>query len=396
LSPLLRGPGLVNLLRDCDAETIVTCPSFAPTLDQVREELASSKPQYLITDTEQRAGYLSYSELTARASDREPPYVHIGPDTPYNIIYSSGTTGVPKGIVHTHLVRAMYCTLFSAAFRIHPESVILHAGSIVFNGAFLTLMPAMFVGAKYVLLPGFDARSFINTVYRERVTHVMMVPSQIVALLSSPHFSAEALASLEMIGTVGAPLHLEHKQQLVRALPKRFYELYGLTEGFVTILDKHDSPRKLASVGTPPAFFEMRIVNSEGADLPAGQTGEIVGRGPILMRGYYKQPQLTREAMQDGWLHTGDLGYLDEDGFLYLVDRKKDLIISGGINVFPRDIEEIAVQHPEVREVAVFGIPHQRWGETAAAAIILRSAGSTTGEELRSWINQRVPAKFQR
>jgi len=233
-------------------------------------------------------------------------------------------------------------------------------------------------------------------VEREHVTHVMMVPSQIVALIRSPHFSVDALKSLEMIGTVGGPFHLEYKKELIRSLPGRFYELYGLTEGFATVLDKNHPQSKLNSVGVPQHFSEMRIINEQGQDLASGEIGEIVGRGPFLMPGYYKRPDLTAQAIVDGWLHTGDLGYVDEDGFLYLVDRKKDLITSGGTNVFPKDIEEIIVQHPAVREAAVFGIPHERWGETPLAAVILNSGDSVTAEALRDWTNERVMAKYQR
>jgi acyl-CoA synthetase (AMP-forming)/AMP-acid ligase II len=196
--------------------------------------------------------------------------------------------------------------------------------------------------------------------------------------------------------TVGAPLHLEYRQRIHELLPGRFYELYGLTEGFVTILDKHDAPRKLASVGVPPAHYEMRILDEQNVEVPAGQVGEICGRGPLMMPGYYKRPDLTAKAIVDGWLHSGDLGYVDDDGFLYLVDRKKDMIISGGVNVYPRDIEEVIVKHPAVREVAVFGVADPKWGETPVAAVVLRQPGSVTREALGEWINERVGARFQR
>jgi long-chain acyl-CoA synthetase len=397
LSPLLREKALARLIYDSDTSAIIAAADCVGALDAIRSEVpALSAERSMVCGENRVPGYRSYCELMEAACDRDPVGIEISDDDPYNIIYSSGTTGSPKGIVHTHYVRSVYCTLFASAFRMRPESVALHAGSIVFNGAFVTLMPAMFLGAKYVLRPHFDVRDFVETIERERATHVMMVPSQIVALLASPNFSAAALRSLEMIGTVGAPLHLEYKQKLNQALPERFYELYGLTEGFMTILDKNDYGARPNSVGMPPPFFEMRILDDDGKPVPAGVTGEIVGRGPALMPGYYKKPDLTSQAIVDGWLHTGDLGYVDEDGFLYLVDRKKDLIISGGINVFPRDIEEIIARHPAVREAAVFGIPHDQWGETPLAAVILHSASAISAEELCEWINQRVEAKHQR
>ncbi len=397
LSPLLREKALAALIQDSDTGTIIASPDFAGPLATIKHELRNvPEDRFILAGPSGASGFQNYDELTTRASETEPHGIEIADSDPYNIIYSSGTTGTPKGIVHTHYIRAMYCTIFASTFRMSPESVVLHSGSIVFNGAFITLMPAMYLGATYVLHKNFDPRAFVETVERERVSHVMMVPSQIVALLGSPYFSTEALKSLEMLGTVGAPLHLEHKQKLNRCLPGRFYELYGLTEGFMTVLDKNDYARKPNSVGQPQPFFEMRIINEQGKDLTSGEIGEIVGRGPVLMPGYYKRTELTAQAIVDGWLHTGDLGYVDEDGFLYLVDRKKDMIISGGTNVFPKDIEEIIVQHPAVREAAVFGIPSEKWGETPLAAVILHQPGTVTEETLRDWINERVDAKHQR
>ncbi|HKM65595.1 MAG TPA: class I adenylate-forming enzyme family protein [Candidatus Acidoferrum sp.] len=397
LSPLLREKALAALIQDSDTGTIIASPDFADPLASIKRALGNvSDERCILTGPTHVPGFQNYDELTGLASEAEPPQIEILDSDPYNIIYSSGTTGTPKGIVHTHFIRAIYCTLFASTFRMSPESVVLHSGSIVFNGAFVTLMPSMYLGATYVLQKSFDPRAFVETVERERVTHVMMVPSQIVALLSSPHFSPTALESLQMICTVGAPLHLEHKQKLNSRLPGRFYELYGLTEGFITVLDKNHYPSKPNSVGPPQPFFDMRILNEQGKDAAPGEVGEIAGRGPALMPGYYKRPDLTAKAIVDGWLYTGDLGYVDEDGFLYLVDRKKDMIVSGGTNVFPKDIEEIVAQHPAVREVAVFGIPHERWGETPLASVILHQPGAVAAEALRDWINERVDAKHQR
>jgi acyl-CoA synthetase (AMP-forming)/AMP-acid ligase II len=397
LSPLLRGAGLISLLNDSDTLLVITNRDFVPMLDPIRDQLpAIQSGRYLLIDGHDTPGYLDYHTLKSEAGDHEPPPVEISDQDPYNIIYSSGTTGLPKGIVHSHYVRAMYCTHSSSSFRIYPESVILHTGSIVFNGSFLTLMPAMYLGATYILHPQFDAERMIRTIREEKVTHVDMVPAQVIALLNSPNFGLETCGSLECLMCLGAPLHKEYKEELHRRLPGRFYELYGLTEGFITILDKTDFPRKLSSVGCCPPFYEMKIMNEQRQEVPVGQVGEIVGRGPILMPGYYKRPDLTEAAIVDGWLYSGDLGYVDDEGYLYLVDRKKDMIISGGINVYPKDIEEVIVQHPAVREAAVFGLPHEKWGETPVAAVILKQPGQATAEELKAWVNERVGAKYQR
>jgi acyl-CoA synthetase (AMP-forming)/AMP-acid ligase II len=397
MSTLLLEPAMQSLLGDADAAAVITNAAFAPALDNIRTQLpAIAEDRYLLTDWAGQAGFQDYHGLKSQAPDEEPQGIQIDDQDAFNIMYSSGTTGLPKGIVHTHAVRAWYGATFATSYRMTPESVTMHAGSIVFNGAFVDLMPTVYVGGTYILLSQFEVEAYIETIAREKVTHVMLVPTQIVALLQSPHFTLDNLQSLEMLLTLGAPLHQAHKDELNRRLPGRFYELYGLTEGFVTVLDKNDVADKPASVGVPPAFFEMKILDPADRELPPGEVGEICGRSPILTPGYYKRQDLTDEAIKDGWLYSGDLGYLDEDGFLYLVDRKKDLIISGGVNVYPRDIEEIVIQHPDVREVAVLGIPHEKWGETPVAAVILNDQATATVEEIKAWSNERVGAKFQR
>src|SRR5262245_33945852 len=263
-----------------------------------------------------------------------------------------------------------------------PESIVLQTGAIVFNGALLTLLPAFYCGATYILHKQFDARTMIETVAAEKVTHIMMVPSQIIAMLNLPTFNPDKLKSLEMILSLGAPLHKAHKEHLNRVLPNRFYEIYGVTEGFITLV--------------PPPFYDMRIVDEEGRDCAPGQVGEIIGRGPITMAGYVNRDDLTAQTIRNGWVHTGDLGHVDYEGYLYVVDRKKDMIDSGGVKVYPKDIEEIAVQHAAVHEVAVFGIPHDKWGETPVVAVVLRAGANASAEELRDWINSRVVARYQR
>ena len=395
LSPLLTAAGLANLLRDCAPKCVITDRAMLPTIGAARRERPSARVEQLLVIGGADAESRDYAASAAKASGTLIPAAVTGDDI-FNIMYTSGTTGQPKGIVHTHFIRAMYALLMGSAWRMTPESVVLHTGAIVFNGAFVTLMPAFYHGGTYVLHRQFDAAHAIATIERERVTHVMLVPSQIVAILNSPEFRVERLASLEMMLSLGAPLHDEHKARLSRLLPNRFYELYGLTEGFVTILDRSDAMRKAGSVGKPPVFYRMRIVREDGSDCETGEVGEIIGRGPILMNGYFNRPDLTAEAVRDGWLHSGDLGYVDADGYLYLVDRKKDMIVSGGVKVYPKDVEEVVVRHPDVLEVAVFGVPDEKWGESALAAVVLRDGRQVTADTLRDWINERVGARYQR
>lgn len=396
LSPMLLGPGLASLLRDSGAVLLFTQAALRPTVEQAWSGPAGPvRTPCVITDGA-APGFLEYGPFTEASSDAEPRGIAVRGEDPYNVMYTSGTTGLPKGIVHTHEIRARYATLFANTWRMTPESVVLHSGSIVFNGAFTTLLPCFYLGATYVLHRQFDADELIRTVKRERVTHTMMVPSQIVAMLGAPAFDPGAMQSLQMILSLGAPLHREHKDELNRHFPGRFYELYGLTEGFLTILDREDAVRKDGSVGVPPQFSDIRIVREDGSPAAPMEVGEIVGRSPLLMPGYFGRPDLTAQAVVDGWLHTGDLGYLDADGYLFLVDRKKDMIDSGGVKVYPRDIEEVAVRHPLVQEAAVFGVPDERWGEVPLAAVVLKQPGAVAAVELREWINAHVGARFQR
>ena len=396
LSPLLTGIGLASLVKDSGAVCLVTRRSLLPVVEAVLADLPALAPARILLIDGGEAPWGDYAALTAAAPAHEPPTADVGPDDLFNIMYTSGTTGLPKGIMHSHRVRSMYALTLGAAWRMTPESVVLHTGAIVFNGAFVTLMPAFHLGATYILHPQFDAAAMIATIAAEQVTHIMVVPAQIIALLDSPAFDPAKLASLQMILSLGAPLPQPRKDRLNALLPGRFHELYGLTEGFVTILDKTDAVRKSGSVGCPPPFSAVRIVGDDGRDLPPGEPGEIVGRGPLVMQGYWGKPELTAQTLRDGWVYSGDIGHLDAEGYLYLVDRKKDMIDSGGVKVYPRDIEDIAVGHPGVADVAVFGIPHETRGETPLAAVVLKVGADATAAELRDWINERVAARYQR
>ncbi|MGH8765356.1 MAG: class I adenylate-forming enzyme family protein, partial [Burkholderiales bacterium] len=389
LSPLLSERTLAVMLDHCGASAVLADSQTAGTVRR-----ATNCPLKLIAGARSQE-FQNYDDFMAGApAGPGIPMTNLGSD-PLMIIYSSGTTGDPKGIVLTHFARAMYCTLYANAWRMTPESVALHAGSLVFNGAYMTLLPSAHLAARFVLMPAFDAAAVLETIARERVTHMIVVPTQLSALLSHSDFDEETVGCLEAVISMGASLQRRYKDELHRRLPGRFYELYGLAEGFQTVLDKNDYASKPDSVGAPQSFFEIKILDEQGLDLPVGEVGEIAGRGPIMMQGYYRRPDLTAAAIPDGWLRSGDMGRLDADGYLYLADRKKDMIKSGGVSVYPRDIEEVVVAHPSVQEAVVFGLPDDKWGETPVAAVVLRDR-EISAEGLREWINARVGAKFQR
>lgn len=397
LSPLLRGQGLLNLLDNSDTLLVITCSGLSVYVDEIKDNLKNIPAgNYWVIDEAKCEGYKNYHQQTKLQPSISPVTEIVEGNDAYNIMYTSGTTGLPKGIVINHEVRALYCSLFANAFRMKPESVVMHSGGIIFNGSFLTLMPAMYLGCTYILQDHFDARQVIETIKSENVTHTILVPSQIIACLQQEDFNKQNLPSLEYILSVGAPLLHGQKEALNEKLPGVFYELYGLTEGFMTVLDRTESKRKIGSVGVPLPFMDMKIVDDKGNELPVGSIGEIIGTGPLLMTEYYKNLVQTAEAIRNGWLYTGDLGYMDEEGFLFLTGRKKDLIISGGVNVYPVDIEEILILHPMIKDVAVFGVPHKEWGETPVACVVLKEGGSATAADILTWANNNLEARYQK
>lgn len=389
LSPLLMAHELIPLLKDAQPECLVIQAQLLPLLESLKDSL----PEHIIVIDGPAAGHLSYEALHQDAVAITPRTVH--PDTPYNIMFTSGTTGEPKGIVHTHFMRSMYAALIGSVIRMTPESRILQTGSIVFNGAFVTLMPAFYLGCCYFLQDKFDAEQAIRCIEQDEITHTMLVPSQIAAILNSPLFDPRRLQSLEAIVSLGAPLLQRDKERLNDYLPGRLYELYGLTEGFLTILDRDDASHKMQSVGIPPHFYQVKVVREDGSHASPGEYGEIAGRGPTVISEYLKQPTQPTTALKDGWIHTGDIGYLDDEGFLYLVDRKNDIIKNAGNNIYPREIEEVAIRHPSIVDVAVFGIQDEQHGEVPAAAVMLDKQADVDRSGLISWINERVPTSFQ-
>ena len=397
-NPLLNDSGIKTMLLDSESVIVFADYKLEKNITKIKKYLPKIKENnwIILGNHNKNSIFQTYKNFISKSSIKEPPDPELNKDDVYNIMYSSGTTGEPKGIVHTHYVRANYCTHFASTFRMSPESIVLHSGSIVFNGAMLDLMPWMFLGATYILHQKFDAAEVLKTIEKEKVTHIVMVPSQIIEFINHKNFEPKALKSLEMLLSVGAPLLLEYKKKINEFLPGIFYELYGITEGFFTYLDPKDAIKKIGSVGAVPPFIDIKIVRKNGEECQSEEIGEICGRGPLMMKEYYKSPDLTRAVIVDGWLHSGDLGYLDDDGFLYLVDRVKDMIISGGVNIFPKDIEEIIIQHPAVAEVAVFGSPHKKWGETPVAAVIFIPEKKISKEKLIKWTNDMVNAKFQR
>ncbi|SHK37868.1 long-chain acyl-CoA synthetase [Pseudonocardia thermophila] len=316
------------------------------------------------------------------------------------ILYTSGTTGRPKGAQLTHSNLMWNAQVAADLFALQRTDVLLGALPLFHAfGQTCALNAALRRGAAVALVPRFDAAEVLDLVQRESVTVFLGVPTMYVALLAAAQDRAEALATLRLCVSGGAALPVEVLRAFEEKFGARVLEGYGLSETSPVASFNHmDRPSQPGSIGTAVWGTEMRIADDAGRTLPVGEVGEILIRGHHVMAGYWNRPDATAAAIDpDGWLRTGDLARMDEDGYFFIVDRKKDLIIRGGYNVYPREVEEVVYAHPDVLEAAVFGVPDERLGEEVAAAVVAKEGATIDLAELQAWIRERVaPYKYPR
>jgi long-chain acyl-CoA synthetase len=319
---------------------------------------------------------------------------------PFNIIYSSGTTGTPKGIVQNHGMRWGTIRMIGA-YEFDQRSITLVSTPLYSNTTLVTVFPTLAMGGTVVLMRKFDAAKFLQLAASKRATHAMLVPVQYQRIMSAGAFEASALSSFRMKFSTSAPFPADLKAEVLARWPGGLVEFYGMTEGGgVCVLEAHRHPDKLGTVGRPVAGHDIRLIGDDLREVPPGEVGEVVGRSAAMMTGYHNYPEKTAEVewfdpAGKRFIRTGDLGRFDSDGFLTLLDRKKDMIISGGFNVYPADIEAVLREHPMVLEAAVVGIPSRRWGETPVAFVVLKDSTQAKAEDLAAFVNARV-AKVQR
>jgi len=329
-----------------------------------------------------------------------PRPVEVAPDAPLNIIYSSGTTGLPKGIVQSHGMRWSHVAR-GAAYEYGPHAVTLLATPLYSNTTLVVFFPTIAFGGTVVLMAKFDAARYLALAQAHRVTHTMLVPVQYQRIMALPNFDAHELSSYRFKFCTSAPFRAELKADVLKRWPGGLIEFYGMTEGGGTcILAAHEHPDKLHTVGQPAPGHDIRLIDEAGHELEAGGTGEVVGHSAGMMIGYHRQPAKTREAewfdaSGKRFIRTGDVGRFDDDGFLTLLDRRKDMIISGGFNIYPSDLEAVLRAHEAVADVAVVGVPSQAWGETPIAFVVPRTGSAIDEAALMQWMNERV-GKTQR
>ena len=330
----------------------------------------------------------------------KPAPVAIRPDMPFNIIYSSGTTGTPKGIVQSHGMRWTH-VMRGTAYGYGPESVTLLSTPLYSNTTLVVFFPTLAWGGTVHLMTKFDAAEYLKLASALHVTHTMLVPVQYQRLMARPDFDAHDLSRCQMKFCTSAPFSAALKADVLRRWPGGLVEFYGMTEGGGTcILNAHEFPDKLHTVGRPAEGHDIRLIDEAGVEVGPGEAGEVVGHSPGMMSGYHGQPEKTREAeWYDAggkrFIRTGDIGRFDADGFLTLFDRRKDMVISGGFNIYPSDLEAVLRGHDAVADVAVVGVPSLQWGETPVAYVVRRALPPVSQDELLQWCNAQL-GKTQR
>lgn len=391
LSPVGSAADHLYILRDAEIDTIVYDPDHFD--DHVRE-LADALPGAvrLMSLGPSRHGI----DLLGGA-EREPP----GPLRPATvsgedisaIVYTGGTTGQPKGVMQTYRSGRTLAQIQLAEWDLPDRPRFLVCTPLSHAGAALVL-PTLLRGGTLVVLPSFEPKAVLEAIERHRINALMLVPTMIYLLLEHPDLSRRDLSSLQRVYYGTAAMSPGRLAEAMRLLGPIFHQFYGQTECGMTISvltsadHDADDPARLATCGRPVPWLDVRLLDDELVEVPLGEVGEICVRGPLVMRGYHNKPAESEEALRGGWLHTGDLARMDRDGYLTIVDRKKDMVITGGFNVFPREVEEVLWSHPEVAAAAVVGLPDDRWGEAVTAYVVLNDNADVDPEALRLLVRE--------
>ena len=316
------------------------------------------------------------------------------------LIYTGGTTGQPKGVAHTHRVHVAMILTEMADWD-WPREIRYLALTPITHASGAMIMPVLLKSGTYAMTQGFSADKFCRLVQQHRITATFLVPTMVYVLLDHPGRTAADLSSLQLIIYGASPMSPTRLIEGLQVFGPVFMQLYAQSEApnTVTVLHQHEHdpvhhPERLASCGTPCVGTQVRLLDDDGHAVPPGAVGEICVRGPLVMQGYWNKPEETAKALRHGWLYTGDMARRDADGYLYIVDRSKDMIISGGFNVYPREVEDALSQHPAVASAAVVGVPDAKWGEAVRALVVLRPGATVHAEELIALVRERKGAVY--
>jgi long-chain acyl-CoA synthetase len=394
LAPSSTPDSLVTMIADAGATHLFIDATVANLFTDTRAQI---KARFISLDDSSDGDAFTQWLVPA---DTKPQPVELAREQPFNIIYSSGTTGTPKGIVQSHYMRWMHVA--RAAINLYDTNTItLLATPLYSNTTLVSFFPTLARGGTVVLMAKFDAEKYLALAAKHRVTHTMLVPVQYQRVMALPSFGDFDLSAFKMKQCTSAPFGAALKADILARWPGGLVEVYGMTEGGGTCsLRAHETPNKLHTVGKPAPGHDIRLIDDEGREVAAGEIGEVVGHSPAMMNGYHNQPKKTSEAewfdsTGKRFIRTGDVGRFDADGFLQLMDRKKDMIISGGFNIYPSDLEAVLREHPAIADVAVVGVQSEKWGETPVAFVVTRPGAKANAKEINDWFNGKV-GKTQR
>lgn len=396
LATMASSEALERMVADCGAKAFALADGYRDLAAPFIDCLAMPK----IAIGFDAPGFESYEAMLATASDTDP-MIPLSLTDPVNLIYSSGTTGTPKGILHDHRMRAAQMDRVHANGYDAPDARTLLSTPLYSNTTIVAFLPTLVGGGTAVLMEKFDARGYLELVERERITHTMLVPVQYKRIMDVPDFDSFDLSSMRVKFSTSAPLRADVKKDVLARFPGKLTEYYGLTEGGgVTVLAAHEFPDKLHTVGKPVPKCEIVLIDDTGTPVTPGAVGEICGRSPTMMAGYFGRDDLTadyiwRDEAGKVYFRSGDMGRFDEDGFLILSDRKKDMIISGGLNIYADDLERALLADPDVTDAAVIGVPSEQWGETPLGLVVRRDGAARDASAICADVNARL-GKSQR
>jgi long-chain acyl-CoA synthetase len=390
---------IAYILNDSGSNTLFVGPEFLPLLAEIRDQLPALRYCIFTGDGPPPEGFHSYEQLLDAASADYPP-TPVQAEDLAALFYTSGTTGHPKGVMlsHANLLANAYHVLASMSWQ--EGEVYLHACPMFHIADGPTSHFITWLGGTHVIIPGFKPDLALEIMERERVTATLLIPTMVNFLIHHPDVSKRDLSALRSIAYGGSPMPAELARQAMQTLTCSFIHLYGLTEAapLLTYLspEQHvaDGPpekvRRLLSCGREVIGTRVRVVNARGQEVKPDEVGEIIAKGPNIMAGYWNKPQETADALRDGWLYTGDLATVDEEGYIYIVDRKKDMIITGGENVFSTEVENVLYTHPAILEAAAVGVPDATWGEAIKAIVVLKPGMQASAEDIMEHCRSQI------
>jgi len=383
MSTMLTVKTVKVLLDDCAPALIFTSDKYSDTYP----EISDLSDAVIVKESEA----LKVLEMDVAAGVVETPNVQ----NLCSLIYSSGTTGRPKGIVHSYSARTGYGTHFSHEYKFTEQSRVLLTTAAYSNGSWMMILPSLYQGATLVMMQKYNLDQFVELLQAKEITHTFLVPTQIKDIFTANKSAEISTSGLQALISAGSYLEAGLKERIAAELQCDFYELYGNTEGVCSILRPEHLLSHVGSVGTSLKDGEIKIVGDDDQECGVGVRGEIVGRNPLMSSGYYQSEALNKELFWcddkgSQFVRSGDIGEIDKNGFLYVRGRKKEMIISGGFNIFPIDLEDQLMEHNGVQEAAVVGVPHERWGETPVAFVLVDSKASIEEQEILTWFNERV------